>query len=309
MKSLIAIGECMLELSSVKDDIWKMGIAGDTLNTSWYARACLSKNWSVLFATKIGKDVMSSKVINFFNQNDIGTDRIYYHPSRTIGLYAIQLNNGERNFAYWRENSAARLIADDQKILKHMLGGADIIHFSGITLAILPPEGRENLFFILQELRSKGAFISFDPNIRPKLWDSLDLANSIISKAASFCDLILPSFEEESNCFGDNTPVETINRYSQLGAPLIVVKDAGSSIYGKQGDNSVVCVETQKKPLVDSTGAGDSFNGVFLSAYIEGYSLKESIRKAHNISSYVIGFKGALVPMQDVKKIYKSDLN
>ena len=47
MKSLIAIGECMLELSSVKDDIWKMGIAGDTLNTSWYARACLSKNWSV----------------------------------------------------------------------------------------------------------------------------------------------------------------------------------------------------------------------------------------------------------------------
>ena len=190
MKKLISIGECMLELSSVKDDIWKMGIAGDTLNTSWYARACLSKNWSVLFATKIGKDVMSSKVINFFNQNDIGTDRIYYHPSRTIGLYAIQLNNGERNFAYWRENSAARLIADDQKILKHMLGGADIIHFSGITLAILPPEGRENLFFILQELRSKGAFISFDPNIRPKLWDSLDLANSIISKAASFCDLI-----------------------------------------------------------------------------------------------------------------------
>ena len=65
MKSLISIGECMLELSSVKDDIWKMGIAGDTLNTSWYARACLSKNWSVLFATKIGKDVMSSKVINF----------------------------------------------------------------------------------------------------------------------------------------------------------------------------------------------------------------------------------------------------
>ena len=40
MKKLISIGECMLELSSVKDDIWKMGIAGDTLNTSWYA-SCL----------------------------------------------------------------------------------------------------------------------------------------------------------------------------------------------------------------------------------------------------------------------------
>ena len=309
MKTFVAIGECMLELSSVKDDIWKMGVAGDTLNTSWYARACLSKNWRVLFATKIGKDVMSSKVINFLNQNDICTDRVYYHTSRTIGLYAIQLNKGERNFAYWRDNSAARLLADDEKTLKLMLEGADIIHFSGITLAILPPEGRKKLFFILQQLRTKGAFISFDPNIRPKLWDSLDLANCIISKAASFCDVILPSFEEESNCFGDNTPVETINRYSKLGAPLIVVKDAGSSIYGKKGDDPVVCIEIQKKPLVDSTGAGDSFNGVFLSAYNDGFSLENSIRKAHNISSHVIGYKGALVPMQDVKKIYKSDLN
>ena len=309
MKKFVAIGECMLELSTVKDDLWKMGVAGDTLNTSWYARACLSKNWSVLFATKIGKDVMSSKVISFLNQNDICTDRIHYHTSRTIGLYAIHLNKGERNFAYWRDNSAARLLADDQKILRLMLEDADIIHFSGITLAILPPEGREKLFVTLQKLRTKGSFISFDPNIRPKLWDSLDLANSIISKAASFCDVILPSFEEESICFGDNTPVETINRYNYLGAPLIVVKDAGSSIYGKEGDNPVVCVEIQKKPLVDSTGAGDSFNGVFLSAYIDGCSLKNSIRKAHNISSHVIGYKGALIPMQDVKKIYKSNLN
>ena len=74
-------------------------------------------------------------------------------------------------------------------------------------------------------------------------------------------------------------------------------------------DDPVGCIEIQKKPLVDSTGAGDSFNGVFLSAYNDGFSLENSIRKAHNISSHVIGYKGALVPMQDVKKIYKSDLN
>ena len=52
------------------------------------------------------------------NENNIGTDRIYHDSSRTIGLYAIHLNKGERNFTYWRENSAARLLANDQKILK-----------------------------------------------------------------------------------------------------------------------------------------------------------------------------------------------
>ena len=91
------------------------------------------------------------------------------------------------------------------------------------------------IYFYFAGITIKGAFISFDPNIRPKLWDSLDLANSIISKAASFCDLILPSFEEESNCFGDNTPLETINRYSQLGAPLTVVKDAGLPFMENKG--------------------------------------------------------------------------
>ena len=306
MKTLISIGECMLELSAMRDELWRMGVAGDTLNTAWYARACLSKKWRVSFATKIGSDVMSSRVISFLRQNNIATDRIHHHPTRTVGLYAIQLNKGERSFSYWRDTSAARLIADEKKVLQQMLEGADIIHFSGITLAILPPVGREKLLFILQRLRKKGVFISFDPNIRPKLWDSLDLANSIISKAACLCDVVFPSFEEESEYFGDSTPVDTINRYSKIGVQVIVVKNAGSSIFGKERDNPVACIKIQKKPLLDSTGAGDSFNGVFLAAYNSRFNFENSIRKAHNVSAYVIRHKGALVPMQKIKEIYKS---
>ena len=307
MKTFISIGECMLELSAMQKDLWRMSVAGDTLNTAWYARACLSNNWHVSFATKIGNDGMSSKVINFLNENDIGTDRIYHDSSRTIGLYAINLNKGERNFTYWRENSAARLLANDQKILKSMLKDSNLVHFSGITLAILPPEGREKLLQILGELRKKGTIISFDPNIRFKLWDSLDLAKYTISKGACVSDIILPSFEEESKCFGDNKPIDTINRYKELGTNIIVVKDAGSSIYGKDKFSQLTCVEIKKKQLVDSTGAGDSFNGVFLASYIAGFDLENSIKKAHNISSHVIEQKGALVPIKEVKKMFKSN--
>ena len=307
MKTFISIGECMLELSAMQKDLWRMSVAGDTLNTAWYARACLSNNWHVSFATKIGNDGMSSKVIDFLNENNIGTDRIYHDSSRTIGLYAIHLNNGERNFTYWRENSAARLLANDQKILKSMLKDSNLVHFSGITLAILPPEGREKLLQILGELRKKGTIISFDPNIRFKLWDSLDLAKYTISKGACLSDIILPSFEEESKCFGDNKPIDTINRYKELGTNIIVVKDAGSSIYGKDKFSQLTCVEIKKKQLVDSTGAGDSFNGVFLASYIAGFDLENSIKKAHNISSHVIEQKGALLPINEVKKIFKSN--
>ena len=156
------------------------------------------------------------------------------------------------------------------------------------------------------EIKKKGVFISFDPNIRPKLWDSLDLANSIISKAACLCDVVFPSFEEESEFFGDSTPVDTINRYSKIGVQVIVVKNAGSSIFGKERDNPVACIKIHKKTLLDSTGAGDSFNGVFLAAYNSRFNFENSIRKAHNVSAYVIRHKGALVPMQEIKEIYKS---
>ena len=63
MKTFISIGECMLELSAMQKDLWRMSVAGDTLNTAWYARACLSNNWHVSFATKIGNDGMSSNCL------------------------------------------------------------------------------------------------------------------------------------------------------------------------------------------------------------------------------------------------------
>ena len=112
-------------------------------------------------------------------------------------------------------------------------------------------------------------------------------------------------FEEESKCFGDNKPIDIINRYKELGTNVNVVKDAGSSIYGKDKFSHLICVEIKKKQLVDSTGAGDSFNGVF-DSYLAGFDLENSIKKA-NISSYVIEQKGALLPINEVKKIFKSN--
>ena len=66
-------------------------------------------------------------------------------------------------------------------------------------------------------------------------------------------------------------------------------------------------LKLKKKQLVDSTGAGDSFNGVFLASYLAGFDLENSIKKANNISSHVIEQKGALLPINEVKKIFKSN--
>ena len=121
MKNFVSIGECMIELSSIEDGQFKMGFAGDTLNTAWYARALFSKSWSVSFATKFGRDESSKEAVSFLSHNNIRIDRIDYHPTRVIGIYMIHLKKGERSFSYWRENSAARTLADNKASLEKML--------------------------------------------------------------------------------------------------------------------------------------------------------------------------------------------
>ena len=89
MKNFVSVGECMIELSNIEDRIFKMGFAGDTLNTAWYARALLSDAWSVSFATKLGNDELSQNAVSFITENNIGSDLIDYHPSLKIGIYLI----------------------------------------------------------------------------------------------------------------------------------------------------------------------------------------------------------------------------
>jgi len=86
---------------------------------------------------------------------------------REMGLYLIELDGAERSFHYWRQNSAARKLADDHNALSKAVAGADIIHVSGITLAILAPAARDVLYAVLDAARASGALVAFDPNIRP----------------------------------------------------------------------------------------------------------------------------------------------
>ena len=139
MKRFVAVGECMVELAPDGAG-WQIGIAGDTFNTAWYARALLPAAWSVAYLTSLGADPFSLRALDIMRDNGIATDLVQHHPIRSIGLYAISLHDGERSVSYWRDSSAARTLADDPDLLEAAFRSADVIHTSGITLAILPPK-------------------------------------------------------------------------------------------------------------------------------------------------------------------------
>ncbi len=300
MRKIVCIGECMVELSQAGDGLWRMGYAGDTLNTAWYLRAKLGPEWQVSYLTRVGQDRFSGEMLAFLDQAGIETSAILRESDRNIGLYAISLNAGERSFSYWRGQSAARGLADDRATLDAALDGAELCYFSGITVAILPPEGRANLFAALAAAKAKGAKLAFDPNIRERLWSDHDTLRAAISEAGALADIILPSFDDEAMWFGDADPKATAARYAGLGVGEVVVKNGGGELCLRKPDGSETNPHFPAVTPTDTTGAGDSFNGGYLAARLQGADMDAAAQAGHDLAARVVCHPGALIPQADL---------
>lgn len=287
----------MVELAPLQADTsYQLGFAGDTFNTAWYLRA-LRPDVATSFFTCIGTDGISDDFLARMQEAGLGTAHVARLPERTLGLYLIMLNAGERSFAYWRESSAARLLADQGAALSAAMAAHDVIYFSGITLAVLDERGREALLAALQTARANGKTVVFDPNLRPRLWDSDDEMCAAIMDAARVSDTVLPSYEDEAVHFGDPDTEGTVARYAEAGAGLIVVKDGARAIRYKCGTELGEVAVAPVDTIIDSTAAGDSFNAGFLASEDQGLSMAARLRRAAAVAGQVVQGKGALVPL------------
>ena len=293
---VLCVGECMVEFFRRDDGSWSQGFAGDSLNVAWALRALLPSSARVSYLTRVGMDALSDAMLCMFKEAGIATDHVARDPRRTVGLYTIQTDpSGERSFSYWRSDSAARGLARDESTLRQAFAQADLVYLSGITLAILPPEDRARLMACLGQRGARGFKVAFDPNIRPRLWESPATAARDVTAAAELSDILLPTHDDEAMAFGDVDAAATLARYAALGVPEIVVKDGTRpTLFLAGGRSGEVPVLPVARP-VDTTGAGDSFNGAYLAARLAGLPQDISVRQAQRVSACVVGHRGALV--------------
>lgn len=226
----ISVGEAMVELAPVGEGHYRRGFAGDTFNTAWHMSQALQGRASVGFVTRVGQDRISDAFVSELAADGLDATVILRDPVRGMGLYMIQLDGVERGFHYWRDTSAARGLAADADTLSRALAGVGLIHLSGITLAILPAADRENLFTALALARTNGARVSFDPNIRPRLWASMDEVRQVIPQVLALTDIALPSFDDETLVWGDANPQVTIARMAAAGVAEVAVKDGAKPV-------------------------------------------------------------------------------
>lgn len=298
MGRIVSIGECMGELSETgSPGTLSMGFAGDTLNTAYYLRRSLGAEWQVDYVTAVGTDGLSQRMLEFLEAEDIGTRHIRQLADKTVGLYYITLKDGERSFTYWRNDSAARKLASDPAALVAALDRADLVYWSGITLAILPNQDRLALIETLSQFAGRGGTVVFDPNLRPRLWDNPETMRGWIHRAAAVSDICLPSFDDEASWFGDADPTATVSRYMAEGARRVVVKNGAADVTFSTdtGEISTVSIPAIER-VVDTTAAGDSFNAGYLAAELLGRNAPDAIAAGARLAANVIGARGALVP-------------
>ncbi len=310
MARIAAIGEVMVELSPYPTaqeetrDIMALSYAGDTYNTSVYmSRLGLKTD----YVTRLGDDPYSEQIIQRMHDENIGTKMIERVAGRSPGLYIIRNTpDGEREFFYWRREAPAReLFSDPNESVRlyRQLQAFDAVYLSGITLAIMSDVARLSLFDALAKLRSKGAKVIFDSNYRPRLWNAAKEAQSAMLAMLEHTDIALLTLDDEQLLWGDDSIKGCKKRYANL--PELVLKrgadDTVLIIDGKEQQVPVPKVDN----VIDTTGAGDTFNAGYLAARLNGATAEESAINGTRCARVVIQHRGGVIE----KTLFEAGIN
>ena len=223
------------------------------------------------------------------------------------GLYAITLSGAERSFTYWRADAAARRLADDPAALAKSLENRALVYFSGISSGnsgaarAAATSGSPR-----QRARDQGSLIAFDPNYRPRLWPDAEAARAAIVEALGIVDIALPTFPDEQALFGDANLKPAAMRMAKAGVGEVVVKNGEEpALVWTDGVRDLVEAVHVPSP-VDTTGAGDSFNGAYLAARLAGIGPVEAAQKAHRVAAAVVQVRGALAPFETLRAAFEA---
>ncbi|AXY02468.1 sugar kinase [Vibrio alfacsensis] len=306
-KKIAILGECMIELSGQAFSTQEQRFGGDTLNTALYLSR-LAPQVHPSYVTVLGVDNYSKHMKAEWVQEGIDCSLVMSNKDKIPALYAIELSpDGERSFQYWRNDSAARYLCQHEHFSNtiHALTEFDLVYLSGISLAILPEEDKQILLDSIQHLKVHGVKIAVDSNYRPRLWAGQAHAKEWLEKLYRLADIALVTCDDESLLLGEEiSPEHLTDRLRELGVSDVIVKlGKDGAMFSDAEHQCDIAVGNVVTNVVDTTAAGDSFNGGFLAAWATGRPLKECCHWGNKLAAEVIQHKGAIIPQENTTYI------
>ncbi len=294
MKTFI-FGEAMLEYHSHGGAGLRYG--GDTLNTAIHlARA----GHDVAYVTAIGSDPISDALVAAWAAEGIDTRHVLRHPQRNPGIYAIHVDaHGERRFLYWRDRSAAREMFELPGIRPALAeaASAKLVYFSHISLAVISPEGREQLLGLSEQRKGEGRSVAYDSNYRPALWPDQHAARTLSERAMAAATIGLPTNSDERELWQTGKDeLEIARRWLAFGQDMVAVKAAERGCVLGTADEAPRLIPARPAEVIDSSGAGDAFNAGFLGAWLGGQPWTDCVEAGQAFARKTLSHQGAIRP-------------
>jgi len=302
-RTIALLGEPLLELAKHNEN-YALSVAGDVLNTA-VAVAMMDVRTSLV--TAVGKDDASSRVVDFSRKYDVNTDLVSRDESRQVGFYMINNDErGERTFSYWRSDSAAKNLFSDPLLLSKklkQLNAIDAVYFSGITLALMTPESLTVFCEFLKIFRSANKKVIFDNNYRPALWATPQDFLRACERVLALTDMFLPSLDDVMSSIGIFDRDAALEWVASMGVAENVISDGVNPVILIQNHQRSFVNVTPALKVVDTTGAGDGFNGGYISSRLKGADPLQAIELGMRISAEVVAHKGAILPEEKWQNI------
>ena len=269
---------------------YRSGFGGDTSNA---AIAAARQGVPVSYLTRVGDDAFGDAFVDLWGTEGVGVDDVVREPGGRTGIYFISRDPEHSSFTYYRNDSpASRLSPAD--IPEETVSAARAFHTSGITQAI-SESACEAAFFAIDVARRAGVLVSYDPNHRRALWSD-ERARTVIEASLANCDVALPNLDEGRWLTGEDQPRRVLAALVEYGPQIVVLKlgDAGALLAWR---GEVHEISAHRVTPVDSTGAGDTFDGAFLAQLVRGNSPTDAAGYAAVAAALATQGHGAVAPI------------
>ncbi|SEQ25621.1 fructokinase [Lachnospiraceae bacterium NE2001] len=311
-RDVVALGELLIDFtengtSSQGNPIMEANPGGAPCNVL----AMLTRlGHSTAFIGKVGEDMFGTQLEESLKEVGIGTEGLIKDTQvHTTLAFVHTFPDGDRDFSFYR-NPGADMMLSEADIDGEMISNCKIFHFGSLSMTSEPV--RSATVKTLEIAKKAGVIISFDPNLREPLWNTLDDAKREISYGMGMCDILKISDNEITWFTGEedyDTGVEKLmEQYPNIRMILLSMGRDGSSCYQK--GRKVTVMPFLQENTIETTGAGDTFcAGVLhyvLDNGLKDYTeeeMKDMLTFANAAASIITTRKGALRVMPSREEV------
>ena len=289
---ILTLGEPLIEFNQTDpaQPLYLQGFGGDTSNT---AIAAARQGASVGYLTRLGADTFGDLFAELWAREGVDTRGVIRDAAAHTAVYFVSHGPLGHAFSYLRAGSAASRITP-QDLPRDLLANCRWLHVSGISQAI-SANACDTVFAAIDAVHGFGGKVSFDSNLRLKLWP-LDRARAVIRATLGLADIFLPSIEDLQQLSGLADADEILDWCFVAGAKVVVMKlGRDGVVYGTREERHRVNGHQVK--AVDATGAGDCFGGALLARLVAGDSLAQAVSYANAAAALTTTGFGAVAPI------------